>query len=75
MIRRLIGVGLILISVGCSSAKDRDTALSETVKAFGAQFKKSLRSIRDRFLHGLPLIRQIYLCCSLKFQKFSLRAL
>ncbi len=40
MIRRLIGVGLILISVGCSSAKDRDTALSETVKAFGAQFKK-----------------------------------
>jgi len=40
MIRRLIGVGLILISVGCSSAKDRDTALSETLKAFGAQFKK-----------------------------------
>ena len=39
MIRRLIGVGLIMISVGCSSAKDRDTALSETVKAFVSQFK------------------------------------
>ena len=33
------------------------------------------RSTRDRFLHGRPLIGQIYPCCSLKFQKFSLRAL
>ena len=28
-----------MISVGCSSAKDRDIALSETVKAVVSQFK------------------------------------
>ena len=71
MIRRLIGVGLILISVGCSSAKDRDTALSETVKAFGAQFKKPVPVDPRQVLTRAA----IDLCCSLKFQKFSLRAL
>ena len=75
MIRRLIGVGLILISVGCSSAKDRDTALSETVKAFGAQFKKPVpvdpRQVLTRAAidtANIPLLLA-------EFQKFSLRAL